>query len=308
MKPIIISGISGFMGSNLKEYLNESYTISGLSRTENKKQNTLSYNQVYKSGLDNYLACIHLAGKAHDLKNTTEEKEYFEINTDLTKKLFDLFLQSNCEVFVFMSTVKAVADSVDGILTEESEPDPKTAYGRSKRAAEEYILSKKLPENKKVYILRPCMVHGPNNKGNLNLLYKIIKKGIPFPLGKFSNKRSFLAIDNLCYVLKQLLLQQPESNTFYLADDDNLSTNQLVKLIGKLINKPVNIINTPKWLIRSIATVGDFLPLPINSDRLQKLTENYCVSNRKIKETLNINLPLTAKQGFEKTLKSFQSN
>ena len=84
--------------------------------------------------------------------------------------MFDQFLKSDCETFIYMSSVKAVVDQADGILTENVKPNPITVYGKSKLAAEEYILSRKNLKNKRVYILRPCMIHGPNNKGNLNLL------------------------------------------------------------------------------------------------------------------------------------------
>ncbi|MGK4422647.1 hypothetical protein ACSLVQ_30785, partial [Klebsiella pneumoniae] len=72
-----------------------------------------------------------------------------------------------------------------------------THYGKSKLLSEQFILSQDIPKGKRVYILRPCMIHGPNNKGNLNLLYEIVKKRIPWPLGMFKNKRSFCSIDNL---------------------------------------------------------------------------------------------------------------
>ncbi|WP_452598269.1 NAD-dependent epimerase/dehydratase family protein [Pontimicrobium sp. MEBiC01747] len=305
MKSIIISGISGFMGSNLKPYLNKNYTVFGLSRKENEIENTINYDEVFKKGLDNYLAFIHLAGKAHDLKKTSDNNAYFETNTDLTIKLFDLFLESKCEVFIFMSTVKAIADSVDNVLTEESVPNPKTAYGKSKRAAEEYILSKKIPENKKVYILRPCMVHGPNNKGNLNLLYKIISKGIPYPLGNFDNRRSFLSIDNLCYCTKELLHLKPEGICYQLADDMPISTNKLVSIIAETIGKPTRIVNFPKFMFRIIARIGDIIPLfPINTDKLGKLTENYVVSNSKITDAIG-KMPISTEIGIKKTIQSF---
>ncbi len=85
-------------------------------------------------------------------------------------------MQSKAKKFIFFSTVKAVADSVEGILNEETTPNPKTAYGKSKLAAEQYINRQPIPDDKLVYILRPCMIHGPGNKGNLNLLYSIVKK------------------------------------------------------------------------------------------------------------------------------------
>ncbi len=304
MGNIMISGVTGFMGLNLKQYLNKDYVITGVSRTENKTQNIVNYEKVYSNGIDNYFAFIHLAGKAHDLKNTSDDSEYTKVNTDLTIRLFDLFLESKCEIFVFMSTVKAIADKVEGVLTEDSVANPKTIYGKSKRAAEEYILSKTLPENKKVYILRPCMVHGLNNKGNLNLLYKIIKKGIPYPLGGFDNKRSFLSVDNLCYSIKQLLFLKPEEKCFQLADDKPISTNNLVSIISKTIKKPVRILKLPKFIINTLASIGDLLSLPINSDKLAKLTDNYVVSNTKITSVIGP-MPTSTEDGIALTIQSF---
>ena len=96
-----------------------------------------------------------------------------------------------------LSSVKAVADNLVGVLSEDRKPSPKTHYGKSKLYAERYILSKKIPNNKRIYILRPCMIHGPNNKGNLNLLYNLVSKKIPWVLGSFQNKRSYCSVDNL---------------------------------------------------------------------------------------------------------------
>lgn len=308
MKSIIISGISGFMGSNLNNYLKNNYNIIGLSRNKENNPNTLSYEDVYKEGLDHYFVFIHLAGKAHDLNNSSEENDYFKVNTDLTIKLFDLFLESKCQTFIFMSTVKAVADKVDGVLTEKSISNPKTPYGKSKKAAEDYILSKKLPENKNVYILRPCMVHGPNNKGNLNLLYKLVNKNIPYPLGKFENKRSFLSVNNLCFIIKALIEQKPESGVYNIADDEAISTNELINVIAATLGKKPLILKLPKQLIHNFAKLGDILKLPLNSNKLQKLTENYVVSNQKIKDTLDVKLPYNTKQGLSYTIKSFNND
>ncbi|WGH76979.1 NAD-dependent epimerase/dehydratase family protein [Tenacibaculum tangerinum] len=302
---LIITGISGFVGQNLENYLNKQYVLDGVSRS--KIDNNLSYKDLSKELLSSYNTFIHLAGKAHDLKNTSEEKEYFEVNTELTKTLFDNFLNSDCEVFIYMSSVKATADEVEGILDENHKSNPVTAYGKSKLAAEQYILSKEIPENKRVYILRPCMIHGPNNKGNLNLLYNFVSKGIPYPLGKYENKRSFLAVENLCFVIKELVENKDiQSGVYNVADDESLSTNELVKTIGVGVNKNVRIFNTPKVFINMLAKLGDILSFPINSERVQKLTEDYVVSNKKIKSALGINeFPLSTREGIIKTIKSF---
>lgn len=301
----IITGNKGFLGSNLVSYLKlEGKTTIGVSRSPTLDE--LNYEDLHIDQLNQSKSFIHLAGKAHDLKKISDDKEYFDVNTKLTKVLFDQFLESKCEVFIYMSSVKSVADSIEGVLTEVDVPNPLTIYGKSKLAAEQYILSKEIPINKRFYILRPCMIHGPNNKGNLNLLYNFVSKGIPYPFSKFENKRSFVSVDNLCFIINELLENKNiKSGIYNIADDVSISTNQLVQIIGDTISKPVIFLSIPKYFIHILAKIGDIIPFPINSERVQKLTENYEVSNLKIKEAIQKDLPLSTKEGIEKTIASF---
>lgn len=294
---VIITGISGFVGSNLSQYL-RSYDchVSGVSL---RSEWTLDKNAD---------AIVHLAGKAHDTENTTIEEDYYKINTDLTKKIFDEFLNSDIKDFIYFSSVKAVADCVEDVLDENHSAGPKTSYGRSKRLAEEYLLAKTIPQTKRLFIIRPCMIHGPGNKGNLNLLYKIVKIGIPWPLGAFNNKRSFLSIDNLNFLILQLLKNKKITSGIYnFADDDFLSTNELIKIIDEALGKKTKQLNIYPEFINIFSKIGDKIKLPLNSERLKKLTENYKVSNLKIKSALDIaQLPVSTKEGLIKTIKSFQ--
>ena len=295
---ILITGATGFVGKNLQNHLSPSYKINPLSaRYTPKQQFNLSGDVI-----------IHLAGKAHDLKNVSIPQDYYDANFELTKQLFDAFLVSEASVFIFMSTVKAVADEVEGILTEESTSNPKTHYGIAKRQAESYILSKELSLSKRVYILRPCMIHGPSNKGNLNLLYQLVSKGLPWPLGNFQNQRSFLSIENLCFVIKELL-DNPTipSGVYQISDDNSLSTNDLIKLIGQSLEKKSKIWNIPTFFIKTLTKLGDYLNLPLNSERLQKLTENYVVSNTKIINAIGKSLPVSATEGLLLTFDSFKN-
>jgi nucleoside-diphosphate-sugar epimerase len=295
---IIITGISGFVGQNLSKYLiGKENVVQGLS---------LRGSWVLDKDSD---VLIHLAGKAHDTANTSSEAEYFNVNTDLTKTLFDEFLNSNSKDFIYFSSVKATADTIDGILDEKHLSDPQTPYGKSKLLAEEYLLSKNLPEGKRLFIIRPCMIHGPGNKGNLNLLYKVVEKGIPWPLAAFENKRSFLSIDNLNYLISEMIKNTNIASGIYnFADDDFISTNELIKIIGEASGKRSKLWKISSALITSLAKLGDKINLPLNSERLKKLTESYKVSNFKIKNELSIKkLPISAKEGLIKTIKSFQS-
>ncbi len=298
---IILTGASGFVGQNLKKYLLEttSYEVMTLSL---RNANWADFLQNKADSI------IHLAGKAHDTSDSSAEDEYFKINRDLTIALFDKFLESDIRDFFYFSSVKAVADTIDNILIENLIGNPLTPYGKSKLQAEEYLLSKSLPEGKRLFIIRPCMIHGPGNKGNLNLLYKVVKKRIPWPLAAFQNERSFLSIDNLCYLIESMIKKiDLPSGIYNFADDKAMSTNELVELISETLGKKARLWAIPVYLIRLLVKLGDILPLPLNSERLKKLTESYLVSNNKIKNELNItHLPISSEEGLVKTFRSFK--
>ena len=291
---IFITGSSGFVGTSfLNIFNNEVVRVS--SRGQESK-------------IDDAEVVIHLAGKAHDLKNTSTPDEYYQVNTELTKEVFNAFLVSDANVFITLSSVKSVADEVEGVLTEDHGPNPITHYGKSKLLAEQYIFSKEIPEGKRVYVLRPCMIHGPGNKGNLNLLYKIVSKNIPWPLGAFENKRSFCCIDNLLFIVKELIERDDiPSGIYNVADDEPLSTNELIRLIAQSQNRNPMLWNISKKFIEGVASIGDKLRLPLNTERLQKLTSSYVVSNAKIKAAIGKPLPVASRDGLLKTFKSFNN-
>jgi len=298
---IFISGSTGFVGTNLIQNLKESINPSIFPITRD-----MFLKNTYPK-LDGTI--IHLAGKAHDLKGTSNIDEYQFVNVELTKNLFNAFLESEADVFIFISSVKAAADKVENILFEDSVPNPKTSYGISKLNAENYLLSIKLPPNKKLYILRPVMIHGPGNKGNLNLLYNIVKMGLPYPLGAYYNQRTFLSIDNFCFIIKELILQKNIASGIYnISDSNSYSTVELIKIMSDVLNKKTKIWAIPKYIINTIAKLGDILKLPLNSERLDKLTESYLVSNQKLLEAINKPLPIQGASGLKKTIKSFQHN
>jgi nucleoside-diphosphate-sugar epimerase len=294
---VLVSGVGGFLGSNLIPYLEDLASITSLGRKTN-----------FRDELSDTHAVINLAGLAHDLKSVADPSSYYQVNTEYSNRLFDAFLASDAEVFITISSVKAIADTTDEILVEETSPNPQTHYGKSKLMAEYYIQSKQIPAGKRVYILRPCMIHGPGNKGNLNLVYQVIKKGFPWPLAAFSNKRSYCSVENICFVIKELIERKDISTgTYHIADDDALDTNQVIQLIGESLIQKVYLIPIPKRFITFIARLGDLLHLPLNSERLSKLTENYQVSNQKLKNALGKELPVQAREGLLATLASFKS-
>ena len=384
---ILITGAFGFVGTNLsnafKTSKRRSIAIDIAETDHHLFDEFYLWNELDKIEWDKVDTIIHLAGKAHDTKNTASRKVYFDINVGLTEKIFQYFLKSAATKFIFFSSVKAVADSVNGEqLTEEVLSNPQTPYGKSKLEAEKYILdelekwregevekvrkgewenrregegergregerenrdnaSERLHDfttsrmndftngglndfttsrmndftnegehiEKKVYILRPCMIHGPGNKGNLNLLYKLVSKRIPWPLGSFDNKRSFCSIDNLMFIINELIENtEIPSGIYNVADDEPIGTNNIIEIISNNLSRNPRIWGIPKIIINNIAKAGDILRLPLNTERLNKLTETYIVSNIKIKKVINKQLPLSNIQGMMKTIQSFNKN
>lgn len=271
MKKIIITGASGFIGKSFFNHFkqNNAVQVETLSLRNNWALNK------------NADVLIHLTAKSSDSYKTSDEKEYFEVNRDLTIKLFQAFLDSNIKDFIYFSSAKVITDNASDCLTEETPLNPMSVYGRSKKAAEEYLLAHKLPEGKRLLIIRPCLVHGEGNHGNLIALYKLVKKGVPWFFAGFENKRSFLHIDNLIYCIEKLLEDRNiASGVYNIADDQSISTNELISLMGEVAKKRVRLWTIPSSLVSTAFKVGDILHLPINTNILNKLTGNFLFLTR----------------------------
>lgn len=311
---ILITGAFGFVGTNLSKMLstianNKLIAVDLVNSDQSNYNEYYSWDELNKIDWNTIDVIIHLAGKAHDTKNISDRQIYFDINVGLTKQIFTYYSTSKAKIFIYFSSVKAVADSLAGeILTEDIELMPGTPYGLSKKEAESYLLSQQLEQDKKLYILRPCMIHGPGNRGNLNLLFKIVSKGIPWPLGAFDNKRSFVSINNLNFIIDKIIQDSIPSGIYNIADDEPVSTNRLIQLISETLRIHPHIWNINKNIISIFTQIGDILKLPLNSERLAKLTESYVVSNKKLKEALGIEkMPVSAEEGMKKTLSTFLS-
>ena len=286
---ILITGAYGFVGTNLCHYLagrgNECIALD----IPKAKCEDVPYKAFYSwdeldsidwAGID---AVVHLAGKAHDLKNVSDPQSYFDINVGLTEKIFNA---ANGKVprFIYFSSSKAA--------------DADTPYGKSKLAAEQFLSGRAI-------VLRPAMIHGPGNKGNLNLLWGIARRGFPWPLAAFENKRSFTSIGNICAAV-EALCERGEKGIYPIADDEMLSTNRLIELMAKACGRRPRLWRMPKGLMRLAARMGDVLHLPLNTERLGKLTEDSFVDNAVLKAHLGwAAMPVRAEDGLRETLKSF---
>ena len=281
----LITGAYGFVGTNLCKYLAEKGHECHALDIPAAKRDGVPYVSFYTwDELDKLPvvdAVVHLAGKAHDLKKVASEQSYFDINVGLTEKIF---AAAKTTRFIYFSSSKADANG--------------NAYGRSKLAAEQFL-------NGRAIVLRPAMIHGPGNKGNLNLLWGIARRGLPWPLAAFENKRSFTSIANICAAV-EALCERGENGIYPIADDEMISTNRLIELIAETCGKRAKLWRVPKGVMRMVAKLGDVLHLPLNTERIVKLTEDSFVNNSHLKSQLGWNrMPIRAEEGMRRTLRSF---
>ena len=297
---ILISGINGFVGKKLRISFSDEFEVKGLSRSISADPDIYQWNELF-SIRKPQRAWIHLSGSKADEASVDLEKEL-----ELVSDAFRHFKETHSEIFIYFSSVKAVSSKVNGVLLETHLYEKENPYGAVKRAVEKFLLAQELNANQRLYILRPCVIHGPGNAGSLRMLFRFIKKGFPYPLGAFDNQRSFLSVVNMQYLVYQMVMQKPKSGVYNLSDDEFLSTGDLIKIMSKVLGKKVKVLKISPTLILKLAQMGDKFGLPFNSIRLQKLVSDYKVSNEKIKSTLSINtLPTSIEQGIEVSIRSF---
>lgn len=313
-KKILITGVTGFVGKNLLLYLKNSsdYEITGVSRKKSKLKNLdnfLDYGLTYEELFEqkkSYHYVIHLAGQVIKIsKNHSSDHQYRKANFELTKKIYRHFLDDHVsEKFIFLSSIHVLTEVPDCIIDEDYVPAPFTPYGRSKFEAEQYIKSVE-HTGKEIYILRPTMIHGPGNKGNLKSLYDYLNSGLPYLFGAVNNKRSFLSIENLCFVLKEIVDNDIEGGLYHIADDEATETHELIDRISSISGVKTRKYFIPLPLLQFFAKIGYYLPIPFDIHRYGKLTTDFIVKNDKIKQAIGKPLPITAEEGMTRTIQSF---
>lgn len=296
-KTILITGASGFIGTHWLEYCKKNvleYEFVFFQRTEKQasSSNTVGLENLATALLEkNVYAIIHLAGLAHDTKNVSQPEDYVAANTQLTQRLWDIYLTSPTSKFIFVSTIKSI-QSVSSIVEDEHFSEKvNTPYALSKRAAEEYLEKTVLPEGKSFYILRPVLVYGNEPKGNLGTLKKWAARGFPYPLAAFDNQRSYLHVDNLAFIIQKILESNIQSGAYNCSDRTPVSTTQWFKAFSRQTNQTPKLWYIPRSWWKALAKMGDTFSLPFNSEILQKMTSDLVVRNHKIVSALGQELP-----------------
>lgn len=283
---ILLTGAGGFVGQRFLEYNKEKFEIETISLRNDDWQN---------NSFDGFDAIVHLAGKAHEMKKT-DDRIYFEVNTELTKKLYQKAVAAGVKQFIYISSTKVYGDHPHGVLNEASPANPDDAYGKSKLAAEDFLLSRN--DHCAIAIVRPPLVYGPNVKGNMINLLKLCAKKVPLPFKGITNRRSMVFVDNLIELINTII-QKKATGMFIGGDAAPLSTEQLVALVRKAMNRPPGLFRLPGMAKAIIKKLKSALYI--------RLFGSYEVDPSNGFRQLGFVPPFSSEQGINETVRWFMN-
>ena len=254
MKKILITGAGSYVGESVRKYLLATapgeFEIDavGTMNDEWRKADFAQYDVVY-----------HVAGIAHVNADPKMEPLYYKVNRDLTIEVARVAKAAGVGQFIFMSSQIVFHESQSlktEVLTKDTKENPNGFYGDSKLQAEKGLHELE-SDGFKVCILRPCMIYGPNAKGNFPRLARLATKVPVFPC--WHNKRSMLYIDNLAEFVKQAVLRGL-SGTFYPQNREQADTVEIIRFFANAAGHKVWITR----LLNPFVWLGSFVLQPIN--------------------------------------------
>lgn len=311
MSNLLITGANGFIGRALisKLALEQNHFVRASvrkkiiqfsSQIEVIENMDASSNTNWTDALRDIDVVIHLLARVHVMDDKVADPllEFRNINVNATIALANAAAKQGVKRFVFLSSVKVNGESTfHKAFSEFDLPHPQDAYAISKWEAEEALRKISKDTGMEVAIIRSPLVYGPHVKANFLKMMQYIKRGIPLPLGAIQNKRSLIGIDNLVDFIATTISHPKAANqTFLISDDEDISTTDLLRRIGKYIGKPARLIPLhPKILSFLFNILGrqDF------GDRLLGSLE---VDITKAKKLLAWSPPKTLDEGLRATI------
>ena len=307
---VLVTGATGFIGSAVVDYLSSIPELKIVALVREIKQEELRNNVEYKkweigvseidvnilSGVD---VVIHTAGRAHIMKENVSDPlfEFRKINTHGTLSLAAAAASVNVKRFIFLSSIKVYGESSPSnspfsIDTDENPTDP---YAISKLEAETGL--KKIVDETglELIVVRPPLVYGPDVKGNIKALMKLVSLGLPLPLGALTNnKRSMVGVDNLVHMLGVCLDHPNAANkTFLISDGTDISTVDLIKLLGGLVRKRVILFYFP------LEVLGKIMHFSRLGQSFQKISANLQIDMSRTRKELGWDPPYSLEENFK---------
>jgi nucleoside-diphosphate-sugar epimerase len=225
---------------------------------------------------------VHLAALAHQTGHVAGRwSEFRHVNVDLTAFLARMARESGVRRFVFVSSVAAVCSQSETVVDERSAPRPDSDYGRSKLEAEHALQQELQGAQCDWCIVRPPLVYGPGNPGNMARLMRLIERGLPLPVGAIHNRRSFIYIDNLVDALAAVVAHPaPVRSVYFLNDGSDFSTPELIRALAGAMHRRIRLVSVPVGMVRLLGRLGDLLGgrAGLDSYSVERLVGSMAVS------------------------------
>ena len=319
MKRVLVTGATGFIGRYLCDVLKQrGYRVTAAVRRpvdlpavdEVIPVGELSGRTSWDSALRDIDYVLHLAALAHRVGETVPYSAYEETNVHGTAALAEAVARSaTVKRMVFVSSIGAVCTLSAEMITEETACQPESDYGRSKRNAEVKVRETLCETEADWCILRPTLVYGPENPGNMLRLLHLIRTGLPLPLGSVQNRRNFVFVGNLVDALERCLTHPGASRRiFHVSDNEVFSTPELLRLLGQEANRSLRLVPFPLIGIRALGKAGDLVrkisgrSVGIDTYSVERLVGSLVVDNSLLKKEVGWSPPYTAETGFRLTL------
>lgn len=285
MDKLLFTGGTGFLGKNVMPLLKEKYEVTTCGITPEDMINANLAKSVPELP-EHYDVVLHAAGKAHVVPKTEAEKQlFFDINYQGTVNLCSALEKVGVpRALVFISTVAVYGCDFGDMITEEHALEGETPYAKSKRMAEEYLTGWCKEHDVVLGILRPSLLAGKNAPGNLGAMVNGVRKGFYMNIAGGKVVKSILMAEDIAHLLP---LVAERGGTYNVCDTRQPSFGELSISVAKQLGKgkPLNI---PYWMAWCMAKVGDLLgsKAPINSYKLEKMTQSLTFSNEKARREL----------------------
>tara|TARA_B110000211_G_scaffold77303_1_gene90627 strand:- start:2163 stop:3098 length:936 start_codon:yes stop_codon:yes gene_type:complete len=308
VKRLLITGYSGFVGSNLVKQLQSSYQLNLLGRKPSNCGNVFTHNldssSLYSVALVNVEVVVHCAARVHIMDDTASDplNEFRAVNTKGTLNLAKQAAAAGVKRFIFLSSIKVNGESTSGKapFTASDKSAAEDPYGISKAEAEQQLLELSKQTGMEVVIIRPPLVYGEGVKANFASLMRFVGKGLPLPFRAIkNNKRSLVSVYNLVDLIKVCIEHPKAANQIFLASDDNdLPTAEMVALMAKVQDKKNLALPVPAWCFK---LVGKLLN---KNDVIDRLTGSLQLDITHTKNTLDWKPPYSVAHGFKLAAKN----